>query len=141
MDTGMVLAEKFPSMYSKAIYSQYAIGWDNFFRGKISQEWLLLYDESRTNRHDTQRYSAQYIWGANIVEITLRQMIKLWEIWNNQVHGNTDGERQWIMKRRQIAKFKRLMSYKPDVWPSDLGFFPDDEEEFIVQSTAQQLRD
>ena len=102
MDTGMVLAEKFPLMYSKAIYSQYAIGWDNFFRGKISQEWLLLYDDSRTNKHDTQRYSAQYIWGANIVEITLRQMIKLWEIQNKQVHGTTDGERQQIMKRQQV---------------------------------------
>ena len=33
------------------------------------------------------------------------------------------------------------MSYKPDVRPSDLGFFPEDEEEFIAQSTAQQLRD
>merc|ERR1712032_410206 len=110
-------------------------------RGKISQEWLLLYDESRTNKHDTQRYSAQYIWGANIVEITLRQLIKLWEIRNTQVHGTTDGERQRIMKHRQIAEFKRLMSYKPDVRPSDLCFFPDDAEEFIAQSTAQQLRD
>ena len=33
------------------------------------------------------------------------------------------------------------MSYKPDVWPSDLGFFPDNKKEFIKQSTAQQLRD
>ena len=117
MDTGMVIAEKFPSIYSKAIYSQYAIGWDNFFRGKISQEWLLLYNASRTNRHDTQRYSAQYIWGANIVEITLRQMIKLWDIWNTQVHGTTERERKQIMKHQQIAKFKRLRSYKPDVRP------------------------
>ena len=93
MDTGMVIAEKFPLMYSKAIYSQYAIGWDNFFCGKISQEWLLLYNVSRTIRDDTQRYSAQYIWGVNIIKKTLRQMIKLWDIRNTQVHGTTDRKR------------------------------------------------
>ena len=98
MDTGMVIAEKFPPMYSKAIHSQYVICWNNFFCGKISQEWLLLYNASRTNRDDTQRYSAQYILGTNIVKITLHQMMKLWDIQNTQVHGNTDRESQRIMK-------------------------------------------
>ena len=141
MDTEMVIAEKFSLKYSRAIYSQYAIGWDNFFRGKISQEWILLYNESITNRDDTQRYSTQYIWGANIVKITLRQMKKLWDIRNKQVNGNTDSKRQQIMKNCQITKFKCLMLYKPDVQPSDLSFFPDNKEEFIEQSTAQKLCD
>ena len=40
MDTGMVIviADKFCSKYTTAIYSSYAIGWDNFFGGNISQE-------------------------------------------------------------------------------------------------------
>ena len=33
-------------------------------------------------------------------------MIKLWDIWNTQVHGNTDSKRQRIMKNHQITKFK-----------------------------------
>ena len=41
------------------------------------------------------------------------------------------------MKDHQIVKFKKLMLYKEDVGPSDLSFFPDDEEEFIEQLTAQ----
>ena len=32
------------------------------------------------------------------------------------------------------------MSYRKDVHPSDLGFFPEDDEEFIKQLTVQQLR-
>merc|ERR1712151_1368929 len=63
------------------------------------------------------------------------------DIRNKQVHGGTDSERQRIMKQRQVLEFKRLMSYRKDVRPSDLGFFPEDEEEFIEQSTVQQLRD
>lgn len=67
VDTKMVLEENFPTKHSRSIYSQYTIGWDNFFCGKISQERLLLYDGFRKNRDDTQYYSAQYIWDANIV--------------------------------------------------------------------------
>ena len=31
------------------------------------------------------------------------------------------------------------MLYKKDVHPSDIGYFPEDEEEFIEQSTVQQI--
>lgn len=107
MDTGMALADKFPNKYSRAILSQYAIGWDNFFCGKISQEWLLLYDESRTNSDDTQCYSAQYIWGVYIIEIMLHYMIMLWNIRYKQVHRITDSKQQRFMENCQITTFKR----------------------------------
>ena len=68
-------------------------------------------------------------------------MINLWEIRNNEVHGSTDSKRQWIMKQWQITEFKKLMMLKKDVRPSDLSFFPDDEEGFIEESTVQQLWD
>ena len=45
MDTGTVVAAEFPDQFHCAIYSQYAIGLDNFFCGKFSQEWLVLFDE------------------------------------------------------------------------------------------------
>lgn len=67
----MVQSEDFPEKYHKAIYSQYAIGWDNFFGGKISQEWLALFEVSRVICGDKKFLSALYIWGANIVEITI----------------------------------------------------------------------
>ena len=53
-DTGMEIVDKFPSKQSKAIYSQYAIDWDNSFCGNIFQEWLQLYDECRQDRDETQ---------------------------------------------------------------------------------------
>ena len=43
-------------------------------------------------------------------------------------HGKTDSEQQWIMKHCQIVEFKKLMPFKNDVHPSDLGFFYEDEE-------------
>ena len=61
MDTGTVVAEKFPERFHRAIYSQYAIGWDNFFHGKFSQEWLVLFDEKNPNLDNNNRYTRQYV--------------------------------------------------------------------------------
>ena len=68
-------------------------------------------------------------------------MISLWDICNKQVHRDTDSKQQRIMKQHQVLEFKRLMLYRKDVHPSDLGFFLEDKEEFIKQSTVQQLID
>ena len=45
------------------------------------------------------------------------------------------------MKDCQIIKFKKLMLYKKDLRPLDLGLFPEDKEKFIEQSTVQQIQD
>ena len=45
------------------------------------------------------------------------------------------------MEDCHIIKFNKLMSYKKDIHPSDICFFPEDEEGFIEQSTFQQLQD
>ena len=44
MDTGTAEAADFPKHFYCALYSQYVIGWDNFFLGKFSQEWLVLFN-------------------------------------------------------------------------------------------------
>lgn len=44
MDSGMALANDFPSKYRTAIYPQYTIRWNIVFYGKISQEWLKPYN-------------------------------------------------------------------------------------------------
>ena len=141
MDTGTVVAEDFPERFHRAIYSQYAIGWDNFFRGKFSQEWLVLFDEKNPNLNNNNRYTRQYIWGANIIENTLRHVIELWEIRNGQVHGRTSKEREQKRKSRNIQELKKLFEKKNDVRPADIVLFPEDEDEFIEKNTAQGIAD
>ena len=141
MDTGTVVADEFPERFHRAIYSQYAIGWDNFFRGKFSQEWLVLFDEKNPNLDNNNRYTRQYVWGANIIENTLRHVIELWEIRNGQVHGRTNKEREQKRKSRHIQELKKLFEKKNDVRPADIVLFPEDEDEFIEKSTAQGIAD
>jgi hypothetical protein len=60
-----------------AILSHERIGWWHFFAGKISQEWLKL-QASSTNKTIGKKRDC-YVWGASIVETTLKCFTKLWE--------------------------------------------------------------
>ena len=75
---------KFHIKYRNAMYLQYAIGWDHFFYGKISQEWLILYnDESESCKDNkTQQYSIQYILGDSIIKTA--PVLWTYEIWGSR---------------------------------------------------------
>ena len=92
MDTGLVVVRKFPHKYRRAINTQFKIGWRQLFMGKISQEWIQLYEDTyvETPSQDEpkrRKYVDGYIWGANVVETLIRQMIILWETRNKKIHG------------------------------------------------------
>ena len=141
MDTGTVVATEFPNQFHCAIYSQYAIRWDNFFCEKFSQEWLVLFDEKKPNLNNNNRYTRQYIWGANIIENTLQHVIELWEIKNGQVHGRTNKQREQKRKTRHLQELKKLFAKKNNVQPADIVLFSENEEDFIEKNTAQGIAD
>jgi hypothetical protein len=87
LDTGKVNVSNYPIKYANTILSQERMGWRHFFAGKISQEWLTLQAGS-TNKTVRKKRDC-YVWGASIVEITLKYFNKLWEQYNEEVHGKT----------------------------------------------------
>jgi hypothetical protein len=87
LKTGEVNVSNYPIKYANAILSQEQISWRHFFAGRISQEWLKLQADS-TNKTVGQKRDC-YVWGASVVEITLKYFIKLWEQRNEEVHGRT----------------------------------------------------
>jgi hypothetical protein len=78
--------------------SQEQIGWRHFFAGKITQEWLKLQADS-TNKTIGKKQDC-YVWGASIVEITLKYFIKLWEQHNEEVHGKNNGQQEITRKKK-----------------------------------------
>jgi hypothetical protein len=58
LEHGEVDISKFPIRFANAIISQESIGWRHFFAGKISQEWLLLQENSTNKRRETVTYGA-----------------------------------------------------------------------------------
>ena len=77
MDEGYVDIRNYHEDFHLAITAQNKIGWRNFFAGKISQQWLNLHDLLSNNK---SKHSQSYVWGASIMEMTLRLMIDLWNL-------------------------------------------------------------
>jgi hypothetical protein len=69
LETGKVNVSNYPIKYANAILSQERDGWQHFFAGKITQEWLKLQADSTNKTVGNKRDC--YVWGASIVKITL----------------------------------------------------------------------
>jgi hypothetical protein len=137
LETGEVDVSKYPIKYANAILSQERIGWRHFFAGKISQEWTNLYDNST---HITERKKRDgYVWGAALVEVTLRHFIQLWELRNEEVHGKTVHQQEKTRKTKLSIDARKLNELKDKARPVDMGLFHSDIEVFLDQSTAQTI--
>ena len=147
LDTGKVELDTFPHRFHDAINTQSMIGWVNFFSGRISQHWLSLFEETRTTQTfntegEKQRYYDGTVWGAAIVEHTLRSHIKLWEQRNKDVHGEDDKddkENANFRRERMIIEVRRMHSFMDEVCPIDMHLFKENLEEFISDSTTDKL--
>ena len=147
LDTGKVDVDSFPQSFHNAINTQSMIGWMNFFGGRISKHWLTLYETTRIipatkEEAATHRYYDGTVWGAAIVEHTLRSHIKLWEQRNNDVHGEDDKDdidNENFQRERMIIEVRRLHAFKNQALPRDMYLFRRNLEEFISQSTTDKL--
>jgi hypothetical protein len=108
------------------ILSQEQIGWRHFFEGKISQEWLKLQAGS-TNKTVGKKWDC-YVWGASIVEITLKYFIKLWEQRNEEVHGKTKEQQEITRKTKLSIDARKLNTLKDKARLVDMGLFHADIE-------------
>ena len=104
MDTGFVDVKTFARKYQRASNTQYKIDWRHLFMGKISQEWIQLYKDTYVApplQDDTKKrkYVDGYIWGANVVETLIQQMIILWKTRNKVIHGEDDDDNERLKKK------------------------------------------
>jgi hypothetical protein len=137
LETGDVSVSNYPLKYANAILSQERIGWRHFFAGKFSQEWLKLQAGSANKTVGKKRDC--YVWGASIVEITLKYFIKLWEQRNEEVHGKTTEKQETTRKSKFSIDVRKLNKMKDKARPVDMGLLHADIEEFLDNSTAQTI--
>ena len=132
----MWIFETITKIFHLAITAQNKIGWRNFFAGKISQQWLNLHDLFSNNKC---KHSQSYVWGASIVETTLRLMIDLWNLRNEEVHGKTANEKEQKHKHQLLKKIDKCFAKIPEMQPSDRCLMPENRETFVESSTSNDL--
>jgi hypothetical protein len=82
----------------------------NIFAGRLSQEWIHLQETARPRTEEQQNNS--YVWGALIVEVTLSQYIKLWELGNEEVGKTAVQHHDWTRKSKLAVKVRKLDTWK-----------------------------
>ena len=92
LDYGKVDHSKYPLAHQAALFSQARIGWDQFFKGHITQQWEIL-QGYKTMKNGTSM--PQYMWSADIITLVLKHTIILWEQRNQDVHGHNESEQQF----------------------------------------------
>ena len=110
MDTGFVDVKKFPRKYQRAINTQHKIGWRHLFMGKLSEEYIQLYENTyvaTSSQDDPQKtkYVDGYIWGANI----------LWETRNKNIQGDSDNNNERLRKEKLTEKATELYSFRDSI--------------------------
>ena len=66
-------------------------------------------------------------------------MIILWEQRNKDIHGDTDENKDRILKEKLKSEFLSLNLLQDQCRPRDQFLFQDDPEEFLKCSTAKQV--
>ena len=95
LDTKNVTPSKYAVRFRNAIHNQHRIGFGHFFMGKISQQWLILFQNKRPGDFNDDLDPSNihlYSWGGKVIELTLKKMIELWEVRNKEVHGVSNEE-------------------------------------------------
>ena len=137
LETGIVIIDNYPPRFHAALATQTTIGWRHLFAGRLSQEWLQIQNITRPRTEERQNDS--YIWGASIVEVTLSQYIKLWELRNEEVHGKTAEQQEQTRKSKLAVEVRKLDTWKNESRPEDMCLFHANIEEYIDTSTASTL--
>ena len=119
--------------------TQENIGWSHMFAGHISQEWIKLHENSRRTNDSENQNDQSYLWGTALVEVLLSEFVRLWELRNQEIHGETKERNEILPKKRLTIETKRLNSLREDARPGDRFLFHENVDEFIEKSTAKRI--
>jgi hypothetical protein len=108
---------------SKVIKKQQAIGWSHFIRGRLSIDWGYLINIHLSSNKITDINAEQ--WGANLLRINWKFILKLWRERCEDLHGRTPAENECYQKKRILEEIQDIQSknlnlaHTPHAWILD----------------------
>jgi hypothetical protein len=110
-----------------AINEQNRLGWDQWFKGRISRKWGEIYLQNMIETNQTVTPIIVERWGKKLVQLTFRFVLDSWQTRNDIEHG-MDGDPIRTKKDKLIQQI---------MWQKDkLVFIPNN---YLRNLTADQL--
>jgi len=115
---------EYPTQYHPLIQEQNALGWDQLYRGRWSNQWSkmhTLYAENRPNWKSHEADGKQ--WVTIHGRMLLQQWLTLWKIRNAERHGADQQERQRTRYSHLQKELTELYKLRTEVTPRDRNIF------------------
>ena len=122
----MIYAILNSSYITKALTTQNNIGWRNLIRGRISIEWGSIINEHQTNSE--KKDCKTETWGANLLHINWKYIIKLWAVTCKEVHGTTNNEANIIKKEGMLEEIRHIQALNRELLLQDIKWLHKDME-------------
>jgi hypothetical protein len=87
----------------RAVSEQTAIGWDHWFKGRLTMEWATLYNHDLETANHGMRNQTAEKWGKTIVSMTWDFVLGAWKT-RNDIEHSTEGDQVQNHKERLVAK-------------------------------------
>jgi hypothetical protein len=97
-----LIPEASPTL-KKAVAEQSEMGWEHWFKGRLTMEWATLYNHDlKSTNHGMQNQTAE-TWGKKIVSMTYDFVLGVWTTRNESEH-NTEGDQFKNQKDKLVDK-------------------------------------
>jgi ribonuclease HI len=96
-----------------AYQSQEHIGWHHFTRGRVIIEWGNLINK-HVAKQKKYTFNAEQ-WGTRLISIHWKYILKIWEVRNNEVNGETLVQSNIIRRQNMIEEIIHIQSTHTDL--------------------------
>jgi hypothetical protein len=115
MEPTHVLVDDASQTLKDAVLHQSNIGWENLFRGRMSESWSLLYNYDLKYKKNEQKHMTVDKWGKDFILILWKFVYECWQARNDTEHDvNGDPTRakkekilshiQWLVETSDLCK-------------------------------------
>ena len=124
--------EDYPESYRELITHQNEIGWHHLYRGRWCFEWRLLQAQYIERQGGSSPYVTSGTWTMGLGRMLIDQWLELWQLRNNQRHGQDQENQRSIREQALYSELKHLYTYRSRVCPTDKNLFHSSADEHIA---------
>jgi hypothetical protein len=122
----------YPPRYQRLLKQQKSIGWNNFLRGKFSEEWRYL-QQQYCIRHHRHMSHSQRQWLSKLLRTMWNRIHTLWLARNDDRHGRTSKAKTQASLQQAHRTIRSLYLLKDLVLSEDRDLFYDDVSAHLQQ--------
>ena len=99
--------------------AQLAIGWEQIFRGRLSQQWEI-HQQQHLGDNSTNRNNGM-TWTTSVADFLLKEFSKLWDLRNQDRHGRDKSTRAAAILLQATREMHQLYEHR-DSLPQELSW-------------------